>query len=664
MANFSIYHTINGVEFSLTNQPDVTFEIVQLFSNGIEEAPIDGKQYTRKDGTWSENMAVGGGHTIQSNGTDVEPRTKLNFKGVLSATDNPTDGCTDIEVDLSGKADYSGELTENPFTSQLEFADVNLAKLATNASNAKNADVAGKAQLDNDDNDIVLTYERKDALGSAAYAETTDFAHLVDGKVPSTELPSFVDDVLEVANFAALPVTGESGKIYITIDTNTSYRWSGTAYVSISNPLDYATQLEAETGTENTKVMTALRVVQSWYYQAKNYVISELNTVSKTLVGAINELITTKQNLLPFPITPIGDVLSDDGTFKPATSAVGGYANNLYFSFENNSIPNVKILSYIPDVSANTLSLAVTSGEGDKLFQSFIYPDAVSTTQIPSGLWSFALYGYVSSATGATYVGARYYKYSALGVKTYLFPSIVWCKDEVNNLLATANYIPIATVQLAFNVDPTDRMGCDLFIKTSGASRTVSIFLGDGNASYLNNPNAIRHTSLRAVNQDLTVQHIDSTSEKITPIDADKLALWDSVALKFVSTRISDFKEWLNSLYIGIDRLNFNNLNAAVGAATYPLIQLKQNSISGTLVNSVNSTLTIEAPTSGKRNETILHFSTNAVAAPTFIYSGFTPVWLGGTALSMKVSKKYTIVFEQVEVSTGVWIVKTSWGEY
>jgi hypothetical protein len=56
------------------------------------------------------------------------------------------------------------------------------------------------------------------------------------GKVPSTQLPSYVDDVIEVANFAALPVTGETGKIYITIDNNKVYRWSGTVYVEISNP--------------------------------------------------------------------------------------------------------------------------------------------------------------------------------------------------------------------------------------------------------------------------------------------------------------------------------------------------------------------------------------------------------------------------------------------
>lgn len=55
-----------------------------------------------------------------------------------------------------------------------------------------------------------------------------------DGKVPSSQLPSFVDDVIEAANFAALPATGEAGKIYVTLDDNKTYRWGGSAYVEIS----------------------------------------------------------------------------------------------------------------------------------------------------------------------------------------------------------------------------------------------------------------------------------------------------------------------------------------------------------------------------------------------------------------------------------------------
>ena len=55
------------------------------------------------------------------------------------------------------------------------------------------------------------------------------------GKVPSTQLPSFVDDVLEFVNLAGFPVTGETGKIYVALDTNKTYRWSGTAYIYITS---------------------------------------------------------------------------------------------------------------------------------------------------------------------------------------------------------------------------------------------------------------------------------------------------------------------------------------------------------------------------------------------------------------------------------------------
>ena len=58
-------------------------------------------------------------------------------------------------------------------------------------------------------------------------------ADLVGGKVPSSQLPSYVDDVVEVANYAALPATGETGKIYVVLDTNKIYRWSGSAYIEI-----------------------------------------------------------------------------------------------------------------------------------------------------------------------------------------------------------------------------------------------------------------------------------------------------------------------------------------------------------------------------------------------------------------------------------------------
>jgi hypothetical protein len=66
---------------------------------------------------------------------------------------------------------------------------------------------------------------------------TTDMAlkaDLVAGKVPAAQLPAYVDDVLEFANLAAFPATGETGKIYVALDSNLTYRWGGSSYIEIS----------------------------------------------------------------------------------------------------------------------------------------------------------------------------------------------------------------------------------------------------------------------------------------------------------------------------------------------------------------------------------------------------------------------------------------------
>jgi hypothetical protein len=76
---------------------------------------------------------------------------------------------------------------------------------------------------------ILTTADISDA-GQALGAATLDES----GKVPSAQLPSYVDDVIEAADFESLPETGETGKIYVTLDTRKIYRWSGSVYVEIS----------------------------------------------------------------------------------------------------------------------------------------------------------------------------------------------------------------------------------------------------------------------------------------------------------------------------------------------------------------------------------------------------------------------------------------------
>lgn len=78
-------------------------------------------------------------------------------------------------------------------------------------------------------------YGITDAVASSQKGVANGVATLdASGLVPSSQLPSYVDDVLEYANLAGFPASGVTSKIYVALDTNKIYRWSGSAYIEIS----------------------------------------------------------------------------------------------------------------------------------------------------------------------------------------------------------------------------------------------------------------------------------------------------------------------------------------------------------------------------------------------------------------------------------------------
>lgn len=115
----------------------------------------------------------------------------------------------------------------------LTKSDVGLSNVDNTSDTAKPISTATQTALNAKQNSLGFTPENSANKGSAnGYADLDS-----NGLIPSSQLPSYVDDVIEVANFAALPGTGETGKIYVTKDDNKTYRWSGTAYVEISASL-------------------------------------------------------------------------------------------------------------------------------------------------------------------------------------------------------------------------------------------------------------------------------------------------------------------------------------------------------------------------------------------------------------------------------------------
>lgn len=132
------------------------------------------------------------------------------------------------------------------------------------------------------------------------------------GVIPSTQLPSYVDDVVEVGAFSNLPSKGESGKIYIVTSTNIQYRWSGTAYVQISKSI--ALGETSSTAYPGDKGKATTDVVNSLSDTLVNDVLvaqSNQNSVSLT-IKSITKTTTNKDKLL---LLADGDpILLTDGT--------------------------------------------------------------------------------------------------------------------------------------------------------------------------------------------------------------------------------------------------------------------------------------------------------------------------------------------------------------
>ena len=158
--------------------------------------------------------------------TEAEMNTKLTAK--LDTTGNASN-VTNTFTQASTLANLTtGEKLSVSFGKIMKA----IADLISHIGNKSNPHAVTKSQvgLGNVTNDAQVKRSEMGVSSGVATLDTT-------GKVPSSQLPSYVDDVLEYTNKAGFPTTGESGKIYIDKATNITYRWSGTAYVEISPSL-------------------------------------------------------------------------------------------------------------------------------------------------------------------------------------------------------------------------------------------------------------------------------------------------------------------------------------------------------------------------------------------------------------------------------------------
>ena len=242
-------------------------------------------------------------------------------------------------------------------------------------------------------------------------------ADLVGGKVPSSQLPSYVDDVVEVANYAALPATGETGKIYITLDTNLIYRWTGSTYVEIK---DTSAVWGAITGTlsSQTDLQSALDAKLSSTTAASTYVPYSGATSNVNL--GTNDL--TSRYLVANGGSALGGVISikQDATYLAkgngfssiASSGVmfdffGYTGTSTYknFSLRFDGLTDNTLRTYTLPNASGTLALtsdlhnAVTIGTANGL--------SLSTQILSLGLASSSTNGALSSTDWSTFNGKQ-----------------------------------------------------------------------------------------------------------------------------------------------------------------------------------------------------------------------------------------------------------------
>lgn len=185
-------------------------------------------------------------------------------------------------------------------------------------------------------------------------------ADLVEGMVPSSQLPSYVDDVLEFVTYAAFPVTGETGKIYVAKDTNLTYRWTGSVYVRIN---------EVDLSNYYTKTQT------DGYLATKQDVISVTSADNDKVMKVVNGEWAKAD--APDPLPPVsssdnGKVLGvDNGAWTPVSGQqaqginVSSADNGKVLGIVNGAWDKMDIPNPLPAVSAsdNGKVLGVVNGQ-------------------------------------------------------------------------------------------------------------------------------------------------------------------------------------------------------------------------------------------------------------------------------------------------------------
>lgn len=215
------------------------------------------------------------------------------------------------------------------------------------------------------------------------------------GKVPAAQLPSYVDDVLEFSTKAQFPQTGETGKIYVSKDTNLTYRWTGTQYLEISQSLALgetpSTAYPGDKGKANRDALNSMHTKLTSYLTP---------TTSTGELVKINYKYAAKDGLNYGPLQDDNiDIPSATTTNAGAMSAIDkGRLDSLYNEFGSiqnpgdklDSLPN-NLVTGMDATSRNATSVTINYKQSDLSAASNSYANPITKSQtIPAATQSAA----------------------------------------------------------------------------------------------------------------------------------------------------------------------------------------------------------------------------------------------------------------------------------
>jgi hypothetical protein len=156
-------------------------------------------------------------------------------EGIKDVTDSLEGAITELQNEKVDKEEGKALSTEDFTTARLN----KLNGIATGAqvNVIENIQVTGYGLTPNTPVSFTVNTETKTASLSLAQKADLD----AGGKIPANQLPSFVDQIVEYANLAAFPTEGVSNRLYVALDTNRTYRWTGTQYAEVSESLALGT---------------------------------------------------------------------------------------------------------------------------------------------------------------------------------------------------------------------------------------------------------------------------------------------------------------------------------------------------------------------------------------------------------------------------------------